>query len=270
MKQRKRLLSVLLVFAMVISLCSSMGTVVAKAAEGGVTFVSRTDFVSKLEEMNAAFTGFDDEGNTTIKSITFAYAAPDDGYTMSDVNFAESETEVIHGAYKETEDGSGYDVYVWAGNGAKIMAPEYCSSLFRGCKGVQTFDFTNFDTSNVTTMNGMFWNCQNLENLNLSGWANSNVTDMTAMFRACTNLKEIEFSDFNTSNVTNMFSMFYDCTSLETLDLSSFDTSNVELIYYMFFNCSNLKQVNVTSVVTHLYLDKPNPLFRDWNIKLWV
>ena len=26
----------------------------------------------------------------------------------------------------------------------------------------------------------------------------------------------------------------------------------------------------IPSVATHLYLDKPNPLFRDWNIKLWV
>ena len=29
-------------------------------------------------------------------------------------------------------------------------------------------------------------------------------------------------------------------------------------------------QKTLSSIVTHLYLDKPNPLFRDWNIKLWV
>ena len=109
MRQRKRLLAVLLVFAMILSMCSSMGTIVAKAAEGGVTFVSRTDFLNKLEKMNAEFTGFDMNGNTTIKSITFEYTAPSDTYTISDVNFAESESDVIHGAYKESEDGSGYD-----------------------------------------------------------------------------------------------------------------------------------------------------------------
>ena len=51
MRQRKRLLAVLLVFAMILSMCSSMGTIVAKAAEGGVTFVSRTDFLNNVSSI---------------------------------------------------------------------------------------------------------------------------------------------------------------------------------------------------------------------------
>ena len=276
MKQRKRLLSVLLVFAMVISLCSSMGTVVAKAAEGGVTLVSRTDFVSKLEEMNVEFSVDAFTGNTTIKSFTFEYTAPDADYTISEVNFAENETEVIHSAYKMAADGSGYDVYFWTDNETQIMAPESCTFLFARYKSVCEIDFANFDTSNVTDMWSMFQDssnlveldvtdfdtsnvtkmtymfsgCNSLIELDLTGFDTSSVTDMQYMFSSCNSLIELDLTGFNTSCVTDMDNMFLCCTSLVKLDISNFDTSNVTSMYRMFEQCGNLVELDLSSFDT--------------------
>ena len=58
---------------------------------------------------------------------------------------------------------------------------------------------TDFDTRNVTIMEGMF----------------------------CFSLIDINFSNFNMSKVTNMRSIFYGCSSLVNINLSIFNTSNI-------------------------------------------
>ena len=73
-----------------------------------------------------------------------------------------------------------------------------------------------FDTSNVTTMNGMFQNCTNLITLDLSSLDMSNVTQTAQMFGSCTNLQTIYVSNnWNVDNVTVSFGMFQNCTSLK-------------------------------------------------------
>ena len=59
-----------------------------------------------------------------------------------------------------------------------------------------------FNTSNVTTMRGMFYNCPQIQALNLSSFDTSKVTDMQYMFAECTSLKTITISNdkWNDSN----------------------------------------------------------------------
>ena len=90
------------------------------------------------------------------------------------------------------------------------------------------------DTSNVTSMAGMFRNCTNLKTIPLLN--TSNVTNMVTMFQSCTNLTTIPQLD--TSNVTNMGAMFERCTSLTTIPL--LNTSNVTNMGSMFNACTNL------------------------------
>ncbi|MEB3363555.1 BspA family leucine-rich repeat surface protein [Lactobacillus sp. R2/2] len=45
-----------------------------------------------------------------------------------------------------------------------------------------SLDLSNFDTSKVTNMSGMFSNDTALKQLNLTGWDTANVTDMSTMF----------------------------------------------------------------------------------------
>ena len=112
-------------------------------------------------------------------------------------------------------------------------------------KAVYNIDFTNFNTSSVTSMKSMFYNCTSLTSLDLSNFNTSSVTDMSGMFYNCTSLTSLDLSNFNTSSVTLMSNMFYYCTSLTSLDLSNFNTSSVTSMSSMFYNCTSLANLTL-------------------------
>ena len=101
-------------------------------------------------------------------------------------------------------------------------------------KLLTTVDLSNLDTSNVTSLHGMFENCESLTSVNLSGFDTSKVTDMSDMFYNCTKLASLDLSNFNTSNVINMFAMFCYCSSLTSINISSFITSKVTNMKFLF------------------------------------
>ena len=87
----------------------------------------------------------------------------------------------------------------------------------------------------------MFGCCANVDGIDLSDFDTSNVNDMVGMFNKCNKLKKIEgINKFITNKVTNMSAMFQSCCELEYLDLSNFDTSNVIDTSKMFNECNLL------------------------------
>ena len=112
-----------------------------------------------------------------------------------------------------------------------------------GNNTVFTLDVSNFDTSNVTNMNMMFIQTatdSTAITLDVSNFDTSNVTDMGWMF-SCIGYNNPNFtldvSNFDTSNVTNMNNMFNATgynSTVFTLDVSNFDTSNVTDMGSMF------------------------------------
>ena len=127
----------------------------------------------------------------------------------------------------------------------------YMQSMFFGMSNLTTLNLSNFDTSKVTNMQYMFSEMSSLTSLNLSSFNTSNVTDMNNMFKHVSSLTTLDLSSFNTSNVTDMKAMFSGMHSLTTLDLSSFDTSNVTDMNAMFTtSMSNLTTLNLSSFKT--------------------
>ena len=127
----------------------------------------------------------------------------------------------------------------------------YMQSMFFGMSNLTTLNLSNFDTSKVTNMQYMFSEMSSLTSLNLSSFNTSNVTDMNNMFKHVSSLTSLNLSSFNTSNVTDMKAMFSGMHSLTTLDLSSFDTSNVTDMNAMFTtSMSNLTTLNLSSFKT--------------------
>ncbi|MDE7425116.1 MAG: BspA family leucine-rich repeat surface protein [Lachnospiraceae bacterium] len=118
--------------------------------------------------------------------------------------------------------------------------------MFQGCNNLLNLDVSKFNTENVESMKSMFAYCFNLQNLDLSGFGTSNVTNMSMMFAECYELKELNMSSFDTSNVTNMSMMFHLCKSLVSIDVSSFDTSNVTDMSMMFAYCEKIKNIDVS------------------------
>ena len=92
---------------------------------------------------------------------------------------------------------------------------------------LKSIDLSHFDTSNATSMKGMFSQCKSLESLDLSSFNTEHVTDMSEMFYLCRNLRELNLSSFKTSQCQDMSWMFCYCGSLQKLDLSNFDVSAV-------------------------------------------
>lgn len=146
---------------------------------------------------------------------------------------------------------------------------------------VREFNPQNLKTTRVTTMKNMFYNCWYNPNRNyelelttdgtiiidFSDWDTSNVTDMSGMFASpqlpssyrCT----FAPSNLNTSNVTNMSGMFesYDCNY--NIDFSLWDTSKVTDMSRMFYKHGtgvlNIDNFNTGNVITfkNMFYDSP-------------
>ena len=143
-------------------------------------------------------------------------------------------------AYIE-DDGRGTGTYkVTIGAQGNIIANKDSSYLFGGdssknsFSSLETIDLTYLDTSQVTSMDSMFYLCSSLTSLDLSNFNTSQVRNMDSMFYSCRSLTSLDVSNFDTSQVTDMSSMFYLCSSLTSLDVSSFNTSKVTNMNYMF------------------------------------
>ena len=99
-------------------------------------------------------------------------------------------------------------------------------------------DISEWDVSNVTDMNHMFFICEKLKSVgDLSKWDVSNVMSMRGMFSDCNKLKSFgDISSWDVSKVTNMAFMFKYCKSFNQ-DISKWDVSNVTNMSYIFFGC---------------------------------
>ena len=133
----------------------------------------------------------------------------------------------------------------------KNARPKSCANWFNGMENLKTVTNLEYlNTSEVSSMAGMFANCPSLTSLDVSGFNTSNVTTMYIMFKGCEKLTSLNVSRFNTSNVTNMEKMFMGCKSLKNLDVSGFNTSNVKDMSFMFYECHQLTSLDVTGFNT--------------------
>lgn len=124
------------------------------------------------------------------------------------------------------------------------------NSLLYRLDQIESVEFHNFDTHNVTDMSFMFYECINLSSVDVSGFDTVNVTNMSYMFDFCSSLNDLDVSGFDTSNVTDMSCMFRGCRNLSNLEVSGFDTGNVTNMCCMFANCDNLCDLNVSNFNT--------------------
>ena len=94
--------------------------------------------------------------------------------------------------------------------------------MFQECRSLVSIP--QLDTTNVTSMYGMFNGCSSLTSI--PQLDTTNVTDMYNMFNGCSSLTSIPQLD--TSNVTSMYSMFSYCYSLTYANIK-----NVKLAYQL-------------------------------------
>ena len=146
-------------------------------------------------------------------------------------------------------DSATKTVY-WHSSAEKIYLNPDCTNMFAYFTGMTDVDLSSFDTSEVESMNAMFYFNFTLEKLNVSGFDTSHVKNMSAMFDNLTSLKELDITNFNTSNVETMQYMFYNLNKVKTLDVSHFDTRNVKNMEGVFAWMTSLESLNLDNFNT--------------------
>ena len=108
-------------------------------------------------------------------------------------------------------------------------------------------DFNDIDVSNIDSFynynidKGIFQGIK-FKYIDISDWDVSNVKTMNCMFAFCTELKSVgDISYWDVSNATNMYCMFLDCKFFNQ-DISKWDVSKVSNMAYMFNSCENFNQ----------------------------
>lgn len=134
--------------------------------------------------------------------------------------------------------------------------PTTCSLWFGSCTNLTSIEgLENLNTSDVTSMDYMFYMCGQLRALDLSGFNTEKVENMRDMFSNCKNLETLNLSSFKTNNLTNMSEMFLQCNKIAQLDLSGFYTSGVKALDLVFKNCYALEALDLSSFYTKWVTD---------------
>ena len=125
--------------------------------------------------------------------------------------------------------------------------------MFYGCVVKNKMNLSALNTSKVKNMSNMFYNAQ-IPSVSLSGLDCSEVTDMEAMFMNAS-ISQINLTGLCTSKLTSMGSMFEGCQIKDNLDLSGFNTEKVTSMSSLFKNCTatnicltSFKTSNVTDM----------------------
>ena len=219
------------------------------------------EYVMKNPEMAQSTTYFinSDISKDTIESVDIVSFSnlPEGAIYVEDVSSNSDESIKLY--YLEDAETNLKKVYLASSNGL-IKMNTSMDYMFAGLTHVESLDLSRLDTSNVTSMVGVFYNSPSLTSINMSTWDTGNVTHMRIMFRGASGLTSLDVSSFDTSKVTNMAGMFNGCSKLVKLNLSNFYTPQLSVVtdiqnYGMFIGCSSLEELDLSNFNTEKISD---------------
>lgn len=102
------------------------------------------------------------------------------------------------------------------------------TNAFYQCSAIQTLKLpANFVKSSMTTIGQMFWECRSITTIDSSDWDTSKLNNLTGLFYNCESLqKVVGIESWNTSSVTEMVDTFHNCYSI-VADLRTWNVANV-------------------------------------------
>ena len=216
-------------------------------------------FVSNPYQMRAVMTnGLD--FNTRVGNLDPSpayYSGPDSMLTKPSIKAFKRSTATpaisVSAINVEDPDTSDYEIKAWYNAADQaiyyytepnvVFLNENSKGMFQWFTKMETIDLAGLDTSEVTSMNTMFYTMSSLKNIDVSGFNTSKVTDMYAMFDQTGVIEQLNVSNFDTSNVTDMKWMFFGLNKLKKLNLTNFDTSRVTNMYGMFDAMTDVSEI---------------------------
>ena len=94
---------------------------------------------------------------------------------------------------------------------------------------IQSIDFSNFDDSQVTNIDYLFYGCSALEEINFENFQTKGVGNLNHVFENCKSLKSLDLTNIKLieDGIQQMTQLFYGCSSLEFINMTSFNGKNV-------------------------------------------
>lgn len=146
------------------------------------------------------------------------------------------------------------DVVKWWSDADLVCMYGSYADFLSGVTTVESFDFTGFDVTEVTSMSNMFKNASNLKSVTLgNSFYADNVETVASMFSGCGSLTTVDLNNMTAganNKLTTMQYMFSDCGSLTSLPAfgSNFNSTKVTSLLGTFMNCSSLTSLDVSGL----------------------
>ena len=93
-------------------------------------------------------------------------------------------------------------------------------------ESIISVDLSNFDSSNLQSINSLFKNCSSLKFANLSNLKANNLQSLESVFEGCNNLEILDLSNFRTDNINTVNSFFSEDTKLRYLNIKGASLSD--------------------------------------------
>lgn len=190
-------------------------------------------------------------GDGTVDAITTP-----GGYTHDYAATSGTVDVIVAGTFDGVSFGSGFtsivswnnepaaSISVFASSATLVSVPNYIPTAvyevkFSYCTAFNDSAILSWDTSNLTSMNGLFLGCASF-NQPIGSWNTASVTSMMQTFSYATVFNQ-SLNSWNTSAVTTMQDMFANATNFNQ-PLNAWVTSSVTDMQYMFYAATNFNQ----------------------------
>ena len=94
---------------------------------------------------------------------------------------------------------------------------------------IEHVDFSYFDSSEITSLEGLFKGCTSLKSVNMTNFTTPQLKTMLDMFNGCSNLTSVDLSSLTTSQVSNFQNLFNGCKNLKLMNIEGFEFYEQEL-----------------------------------------
>ena len=118
--------------------------------------------------------------------------------------------------------------------------------MFNYCYGLKHVKFGSNNLSALTTFEGFIANSSALLDVDMSKVTALNCTNTNAMFSGCYAVTSIKLPTFG-NLLTDIGSMFKECNNLTNIEKLNFNVDNVTNTSYMFDSCTSLTELNLNN-----------------------